>query len=383
MAICDEKVKKMNFKTIITDSDRATVRLAEFAPEAGAKEYNLMISTRLRGAFAEQVDSLIRSYDEVREQLGEVAVMFGRWLVSDAANQDAILPDEVGGRRLSVVEQPALDGSKVVLWLWLVEGGEVVPNGLRHGDYQHLWTADERGTGATSEEQSRDILVRYADGLAREGCTLADDCVRTWFYVQDVDNNYAGLVRARREFFEECGLRRDTHYIASTGIEGRNGAVGSFVTMDAYAVRGLREGQIQFLYARDYLSPTADYGVTFERGTAVHYGDRKHIFISGTASIDSKGEVVHVGDVRRQTERMICNIEALLAEGGATMNDVQMAIVYLRDMGDYEQVAQLLAERLPELPYTITLAPVCRPTWLIEMECVAAVAEVNEKFAKF
>ena len=373
----------MNFKTIITDSDRATVRLAEFAPEAGAKEYNLMISTRLRGAFAEQVDSLIRSYDEVREQLGEVAVMFGRWLVSDAANQATILPDEVGGRRLSVVEQPALDGSKVVLWLWLVEGGEVVPNGLRHGDYQHLWTADERGAGATSEEQSRDILVRYADGLAREGCTLTDDCVRTWFYVQDVDNNYAGLVRARREFFEECGLRRDTHYIASTGIEGRNGAVGSFVTMDAYAVRGLREGQIQFLYARDYLSPTADYGVTFERGTAVHYGDRKHLFISGTASIDSKGEVVHVGDVRRQTERMICNIEALLAEGGATMNDVQMAIVYLRDMGDYEQVAQLLAERLPELPYTITLAPVCRPTWLIEMECVAAVAVDNAKFAKF
>ena len=201
--------------------------------------------------------------------------------------------------------------------------------------------------------------------------------------MQDVDNNYAGLVRARREFFEECGLRRDTHYIASTGIEGRNGAVGSLVTMDAYAVRGLHEGQIQFLYALDYLSPTADYGVTFERGTAVHYGDRKHLFISGTASIDSKGEVVHVGDVLRQTERMICNIEALLAEGGATMADIQMAIVYLRDMGDYEQVAQLLAERLPELPYTITLAPVCRPKWLIEMECVAAVAATNEKFPKF
>ena len=53
----------MNFRTIITDSARAEVRLAEFAPEAGAKEYNLMISTRLRGAFVEQVDSLIRSFD--------------------------------------------------------------------------------------------------------------------------------------------------------------------------------------------------------------------------------------------------------------------------------------------------------------------------------
>lgn len=373
----------MNFRTIITDSARAEVRLAEFAPEAGAKEYNLMISTRLRGAFVDQVDSLIRSFEQVRESLGEVSVMFGRWLVSDAANQTEMLPEQVGGRCLSVVEQPPLDGSKVVLWLWLVEGGEVVPSGLRHGDYLHLWTADERGAGANSDEQTRDILVRYAESLEREGCTLADDCVRTWFYVQDVDNNYAGLVRARREFFEECGLRRDTHYIASTGIEGRNGAVGSLVTMDAYAVCGLHEGQIQFLYALDYLSPTADYGVTFERGTAVHYGDRKHLFISGTASIDSKGEVVHVGDVLRQTERMICNIEALLAEGGATMADIQMAIVYLRDMGDYEQVAQLLTERLPELPFTITLAPVCRPKWLIEMECVAAVAAANEKFPKF
>lgn len=373
----------MNFKTIITDERRAQVRVAEFASNEGAKEYNLMISTRLRGSFTEQADSLIRSFEEVREQFGDVTVMYGRWLVSDAANQATMLPEEVGGRHLSIIEQPSLDGSKVVLWLWLVEGGEVVPNGLQHGECMHIWTADERGEGATSEDQTRDILTRYASRLETEGCTLADDCIRTWFYVQDVDNNYAGLVRARREFFEECGLRRDTHYIASTGIEGRNGAVGSVVTMDAYAVRGLREGQIGYLYARDYLSPTADYGVTFERGTVVRYGDRRHLFISGTASIDSKGEVVHVGDVRRQTERMIKNIEALLEEGSATIEDVQMAIVYLRDMGDYEQVAQLLAERLPELPCVITLAPVCRPKWLIEMECVAAVAEQDKRFAKF
>ena len=373
----------MNFRTIITDTDRARVQLAEFAVEGGVTEYNLMISTRLRGSFCEQVDSLVRSLDEVRERLGNVAVMFGRWLVSDAANQASLLPEEVCGRRLSVVEQPPLDGSKVVLWLWLVEGAETTTNTLQHGEYLHVWTTDARGEGATSEEQTRDILKRYTATLNEEGCTLTDDCIRTWFYVQDVDNNYAGLVRARREFFDECGLRRDTHYIASTGIEGRNGAVGSVVTMDAYAVRGLSEGQITFLYARDYLSPTADYGVTFERGTEVQYGDRKHLFISGTASIDSKGEVVHVGDVRRQAERMITNIEALLAEGAATIEDVQMAIVYLRDMGDYEQVAQLLAERLPELPLVITLAPVCRPKWLIEMECVAAVAQSDARFAKF
>ena len=52
----------------------------------------------------------------------------------------------------------------------------------------------------------------------------------------------------------------------------------------------------------------------FERGTSVEYGDRRHLFISGTASIDHRGEVVHVGDVREQTRRMWENVEKLLEE---------------------------------------------------------------------
>jgi enamine deaminase RidA (YjgF/YER057c/UK114 family) len=115
----------------------------------------------------------------------------------------------------------------------------------------------------------------------------------------------------------------------------------------------------------------------------VQYGDRKHLFISGTASIDSKGQVVHEGDVCLQTERMWRNVEALLAEGGASFKDIQMAIVYLRDMADYECVRAMFAERMPALPIVFTLAPVCRPKWLIEMECIAAVNSEDERFADF
>ena len=67
--------------------------------------------------------------------------------------------------------------------------------------------------------------------------------------------------------------------------------------MDSYAVDGLEPGQIQFLYAPTHLNPTYEYGVTFERGTAVTYGDRKQVFISGTASIDNRGEIVYPGDI--------------------------------------------------------------------------------------
>lgn len=60
--------------------------------------------------------------------------------------------------------------------------------------------------------------------------------------------------------------------------------------LDAFAVAGLKPGQIKYLYARTHLNPTYEYGVSFERGTAVDYDDRRQVLISGTASINNRGK---------------------------------------------------------------------------------------------
>ena len=195
--------------------------------------------------------------------------------------------------------------------------------------------------------------------------------------------NYAGIVKARRENFLGQGLTESTHYIASTGIEGRHADPKIHVLFDAYAVKGLQPGQVTYLHALSHLSPTALYGVTFERGTSVEYGDRRHLFISGTASIDHRGEVVHVGDVREQTRRMWENVEKLLEEGKAGFEDVAQTIVYLRDASDYPVVRALFAKRFPDTPIQFVVAAVCRPAWLIEMECIAIVANSNSSYESF
>lgn len=151
--------------------------------------------------------------------------------------------------------------------------------------------------------------------------------------------------------------------------------------MDTYAVKGLQPGQIQFLYAPTHLNPTYEYGVTFERGTAVTYGDRKQIFISGTASIDNKGEIVYPGDILKQAERMLENIDVLLQEAGAGLQDIMQAIVYLRDPADYVVVKQYIESRYPSFPHLIVHAPVCRPGWLIETECIAVVPADEPQYA--
>jgi enamine deaminase RidA (YjgF/YER057c/UK114 family) len=107
------------------------------------------------------------------------------------------------------------------------------------------------------------------------------------------------------------------------------------------------------------------------------------VLISGTASINNKGMVVHQKDVVKQTHRMWENVEALLNEAECTFDDVAHMIVYLRDGSDYAVVKELFQERFPNKPLVIVRAAVCRPDWLIEMECMAVKAIDNEAFAKF
>ena len=153
--------------------------------------------------------------------------------------------------------------------------------------------------------------------------------------------------------------------------------------MDNYAIAGIQPQQIRYLYAPTHLNRTSDYGVSFERGTCVDYGDRSHVFISGTASINNKGEVVFAKDIVKQTQRMWENVEALLKEAECTFNDIAQIIVYLRDPSDYNVVSKLFRQKFPEKPYIIVMAPVCRPNWLIEMECMAVRKNSNAAFECF
>ena len=223
-----------------------------------------------------------------------------------------------------------------------------------------------------------ETLVTYIDTLKLFNATLEANCIRTWFFVRDVDTQYNGLVKSRRECFMEQGLTPDTHYIASTGIGGTPADPKALVQLGSYAMTGFQPQQQRYLYALSHLNRTIEYGVTFERGTLMQYGDRNHIYISGTASINNKGEVIHVGDIVNQTYRMWENVEKLLEEGGMTYDDVMQIVVYLRDGADYQIVQKLFEEKFPHIPYVITLAPVCRPTWLIEMECVAVKTAKND-----
>lgn len=291
--------------------------------------------------------------------------VFVRFFLSDAQNQAQALfkaleaASLLQGRAVSVVEQPPLDGCRVAA---LVQTSSEAPAFLFHS----LRLREDEASGLDSYAQSRLLFDKYREIIRPLGLDLKAHCVRTWLYVRDIDTHYAGLVKARNEVFSEEGLRHDTHYIASTGIGGATEGCHSVVAMDFLTCPGIREEDKTYLKAYSHLCPTHDYGVAFERGVRLSDG---HIFISGTASIDHLGRVMHQGDVIAQTGRLLENISELLQEGGASLEQVPYFVVYLRDISDYRMVDEYMQARFPSVPRIILEARVCRPSWLIEMEC--------------
>lgn len=359
----------------------------------GVSEYHAILHlSNPQLTYTEQVDALMQAYDDlVTNDLKGAVAVFKRFFVSDAANQSdylQVLHAECSDCALSIIEQPPLDGTKVALWVYLQRGVDTkaLTNGIyevKHGSYRHLWMAGACNQALNSEYQMRLLFNDYVMQLSENGCSLANNCIRTWIFVQNVDVNYAGVVKARNEVFVTQNLTDKTHFIASTGIAGRHANPKVLVQMDAYAVDGICEEQVHYLYAPTHLNPTYEYGVSFERGTYIDYGDRRHVFISGTASINNKGEVMYSGDIRKQTFRMWENVETLLKEADCTFDHVGHLLVYLRDVADYTVVRDMFEKRFPSIPKVYLLAPVCRPGWLVEMECMAVKPINDDRYPAF
>lgn len=381
----------MDFEIIEWDDICAIAQVSGFCPEKAVAEYHAMIelnNTRLTAK--QQFRNVEIAIERIENSLeGNVSCIFKRYFMSDAVNQKDFVHGNNDNIAVSIVEQPPLNGCKVSVWVYFASDCTV----YKHEDsgtyvterpaYKHLYNM-QLNTPITDEKaETRSIFENYANSLAAHNCTLKDNCIRTWIYVQGVDIHYAGMVQARRNFFEKEGMTPKTHFVASTGIEGRYTNPKSLVLMDAYAIEGLKPAQIKYLQATTHLNHTYEYGVTFERATSVDYGDRRHVFVSGTASINNKGEIVYPSDVLKQTKRTLENISVLLKQAEMQMGDVMQMIVYLRDLADYTILSEYLGANYTMTPYLLVLAPVCRPGWLVEIECIAVKVIGNNEFERF
>jgi enamine deaminase RidA (YjgF/YER057c/UK114 family) len=223
-----------------------------------------------------------------------------------------------------------------------------------------------------------------------------DQVVRTWIYVNQITSGeegrqrYQELNRARTDFYHKIQFgtkgrapRPNTIYPASTGI----GTSGTNITMACMAIDSQRPDVFIVPLENPQQTPACAYQANyspqspkFARAMAVVQGHFISTLVSGTASIvDSK--TVHPGDVARQTEQTIDNVERLiapenfahhgLAGNGATLRDIAKLRVYVKHQEDYARCREVCERRLPRVPAIYLHADICRPDLLVEIEAVA------------
>ncbi len=219
--------------------------------------------------------------------------------------------------------------------------------------------------------------INLAGEILQERSWSYRDVRRTWFYLDDILAWYPDFNKARNELYKRLGLfngNPKTIIPASTGIWGRS-AYGASCTFDLLAMKPIEGCPLETRRLENPKQNEAtDYGSAFSRGVAIATNQSKYIFVSGTASIDESGRTVYVGDMKRQTERTLLNIESLLQGAGAELHHIQRATAFIKmeeDIPVFEDILNQLG--MSDIPIVRTIADVCRDDLLFELDATAVI----------
>jgi enamine deaminase RidA (YjgF/YER057c/UK114 family) len=301
------------------------------------------------------------------------------------------------------VSQAPADGSAVALEAWFVGGPKVRFESLGPGTKavtcgnirwiyctdshpvvpEHVYAATQAGFARLSEE-----LRHAGSGFA--------DVVRTWLYLGGITESdgstqrYMELNSARADYYApiKFGQRwaeslSSSPYPASTGI----GMNGRGVLLSCLALQSDRNDILIRPLENPRQTPAYDYSQgyspkspKFSRAMALRVGKCLTTWVSGTASI-VKSESCHSGDIGKQTHQTIDNIEHLISTRNLVAHGFENARsgidsmaklrVYIKRPKDYKACRAICEARLPAVPILYSIADVCRPELLVEIEGVA------------
>ena len=98
------------------------------------------------------------------------------------------------------------------------------------------------------------------------------------------------------------------------------------------------------------------------------------LYVSGQIAQDADGQIVGVGDMDAQARQVFANIEAVLAEAGATLEDVVKITTYITDMSAYAAFSEVRAEMFPNAGMasaTVAGAVLVSDDFMVEVEAIA------------
>ena len=218
-----------------------------------------------------------------------------------------------------------------------------------------------RGVGNVAEQV--DAIMQIASWSMGKAGGRLDDVVRSRIYVTDITVADQAARAIARHF-------RDARP-ASTLVEvNRLARPEQLIEIELDAVDGAGR-------AARRISSGRPLEQQYAYSRAVRMGD--WVFISGSTSLNARGEVEAPGDMYRQTRATMDTILGALAEAGGTPGDIVYSKTFLTDLSKADQYTRAWLEALGDVRPVATLLGIprlIRPELLIEIE-VEAVLGAN------
>jgi len=308
------------------------------------------------------------------------------------------------------VPQAPASGAGIALEIWAINGKkphvvcEIPKNGqcavATFDDMRWFFGGGYRSEPAPIGAYARSISAfEQLEKQLKKQKFSRSHLLRTWIYQGHLilpegdTQRYKELNRARTDFFGNTRFLekylpknfKGIVYPASTGI----GADDVDVVLSAVALETLRKDVNAVPLENPLQTSAFDYGDVyspqspkFSRAMVIAADNACLVFVSGTASI-TDSESRHDGDPVRQTEQTLDNIAALLSGdnldrhgiSGMTcgLGNLECIRVYVKRPSEFELIRQVCQRRLPDVPTLYTVADVCRPELLVEIEGIARV----------
>jgi len=359
-----------------------------------------------------QLDALMATYSLNKADVVKQVVFLSGTEAKEPSRQRLHRYHGAVGPSTSFVFQPPADGENIAMEVLAIQGEEVkvewvTPNLTIVSDSVCRWACvagiepqlglpDSYGQVLSCFRQMRRLL---------EGAGFHfNQVVRTWLFergIVEIEISNCGAERqryqilndARREFFLHGNEGKPylfTHHLppASTGI---GMSAGTFVT-ECLAL-DVPKGAIEIkplnnpeqIDAHAYTAEVLERGAAaiksaplFSRGMSIRQ-DYHLLLISGTASIKGQ-ESVHPGDPIAQARTTLENIDLVLRQADASLQNVQQLRVYIKHSPDrQEQAARVdvikktVEAAVPRVPKLFLIGDVCRDNLLVEIEAFSFV----------